>query len=241
MGPLFEPSRGSTLAVAALLFLSALICPRLVARLGFWGVGLPRWLSLSGVWTLILVFFLRAVGDFRWVGFSKREHGSRFAAWDSWLYSPSAFCWLWDALRSGWLLSSLRAADHDDYFPFIRDLRITYPRQVGRDHRKFFGYEADRRSASQAIQQGKFQRLFMGISSLHHPPVKLRRSERQRNFSSASIVSLGRSSSTQCPVSFSTTTVTSEATNFICRPSTSPDAFSPPITRTGIVSLVLES
>jgi len=37
-----------------------------------------------------------------------------------------------------------------------------------------------------------------------------------RNFSSASVVSLGRSSSTQCPVSFSTTTVTSEATNFVC-------------------------
>src|SRR5256712_13224567 len=34
-----------------------------------------------------------------------------------------------------------------------------------------------------------------------------------KNFCSASAVSLGRSSSTQCPVSFSTTTVTLEATN----------------------------
>src|SRR5438552_18227833 len=62
--------------------------------------------------------------------------------------------------------------------------------------------------------------------------------EYHKNLTNASVVSLGRSSSSQCPVSFSTTTVTSEATNFICCPSTSPNAFSPPITRTGIVSLV---
>jgi hypothetical protein len=53
-----------------------------------------------------------------------------------------------------------------------------------------------------------------------------------------SVVSLGRSSRTQCPVSFNTTTVTSVATSLICWLSTSPNDYSPPITRTGIVSWV---
>ncbi len=60
--------------------------------------------------------------------------------------------------------------------------------------------------------------------------------ESQRNFISASVVSLGRSSKTQCPVSLSTTTVTSEATSFVCCPRGSPRLFSPPITSTGMVS-----
>jgi hypothetical protein len=56
-----------------------------------------------------------------------------------------------------------------------------------------------------------------------------------RNFASASVVSFGRSSSTQCPVSFKTTLVTFEATSFICCASTSPIDFSPEIDRTGNV------
>src|SRR5438552_5641392 len=46
---------------------------------------------------------------------------------------------------------------------------------------------------------------------------------------SAAIVSSGRSSRIQCPVSLRTTTVTSEATSFACAPSASPNDFSPPI------------
>jgi hypothetical protein len=60
----------------------------------------------------------------------------------------------------------------------------------------------------------------------------------QRNLTSASVVSLGRSSMTQCPASFKTTTVTLGATNFACCPSTSPRDFSPPIVSTGIGNFV---
>jgi len=63
----------------------------------------------------------------------------------------------------------------------------------------------------------------------------------RRNFISASVVSCGCSSSTQCPVSFRTTTVTSEATSFNCAPWNSPKDFSPPTVNTGIVSFVFES
>src|SRR5438309_2261282 len=62
--------------------------------------------------------------------------------------------------------------------------------------------------------------------------------ERQRNFCSASVVSRGRSSSIQCPVSFSTTTVTSVATSLVCCASASPSDFWPPMVSTGMVSFV---
>ena len=35
-----------------------------------------------------VVFLLRAVGEFRYVGFFKRRHGTRFATLDTWLFSP---------------------------------------------------------------------------------------------------------------------------------------------------------
>src|ERR1700694_5867443 len=63
----------------------------------------------------------------------------------------------------------------------------------------------------------------------------------QRNFVSASVVSLVFSSSIQWPVFLSTITVTSRATDFICAPRTSPSDFSPPIAKTGIASGVRAS
>src|SRR5579864_3415940 len=62
--------------------------------------------------------------------------------------------------------------------------------------------------------------------------------ECQRNFSNASVVSFGCSSSTQCPVFFSTTTVASVATSVACCPSASPNDLSPPMVSTGMVNLV---
>ena len=71
--PLFRPSMSTTLAVAALLAIGSFVV--------FTGL---RW----GNFLLAGVFGLRAVGDFRWVGFFKRERSSGFAKWDTWLYSP---------------------------------------------------------------------------------------------------------------------------------------------------------
>src|ERR1700687_114356 len=66
-------------------------------------------------------------------------------------------------------------------------------------------------------------------------------SERQRNFCNASVVSFGCSSSTQCPVFFSTTTVGSVASSLACWPRASPNDLSPPMVSTGMVNLVWES
>jgi hypothetical protein len=73
------------------------------------------------------------------------------------------------------------------------------------------------------------------VRSLHPPPPFA-----QRNLTIASVVSFGRSSRIQWPVSFKTTTVTSVATSFICAASSLPNDLSPPIDNTGIINFVWE-
>jgi hypothetical protein len=41
-----------------------------------------------GVWVPAAIFFFRAIGDFRYIGFFKRIRDSRFAKFDTILYSP---------------------------------------------------------------------------------------------------------------------------------------------------------
>ena len=45
-----------------------------------------------GVWLMAAIFALRAIGDFRYVGFFKRIRSSRFARLDTWAYSPLCAC-----------------------------------------------------------------------------------------------------------------------------------------------------
>ena len=83
--PLFTPGPLASLTVAALLFAGAAVA------LGAGGVlilPLPPTLLFIGVWGLGAVFLARGVGDFRYVGLFKRVRGTRFATWDTWLYSP---------------------------------------------------------------------------------------------------------------------------------------------------------
>jgi hypothetical protein len=83
--PLFKPGVAATLVVAVLLWAGA-AC--LLMRLGFFGEVLPAGISTGAAWVMALVFLLRAIGDFRYVGFTKRVARSRFAYWDTRLYSP---------------------------------------------------------------------------------------------------------------------------------------------------------
>jgi hypothetical protein len=81
----FNPSQGTTLLVAAVL---AGVAVLVVLQAGLLGTGAEhpalRW-ALVGVAAAML---LRAVGDFRLVGFFKKITGSRFALLDTILYSP---------------------------------------------------------------------------------------------------------------------------------------------------------
>ncbi|GLH74868.1 membrane protein [Geothrix limicola] len=83
--PLFRPSKQATLLVALGLF----GCAALVAVLVGW---IPWPLSMRALRLLGLavaaLFLLRAIGDFKWVGFFKRERGTTFATLDTGLYSP---------------------------------------------------------------------------------------------------------------------------------------------------------
>lgn len=98
--PAFGPARAQSFAVAAALFAATFIAlaqGRVVPAL------LPRtplsWAAMAAG----SAFLLRAIGEFRLVGFSKRIRGTAFARWDTWCFSPlcvligSAFWYL--ALR----------------------------------------------------------------------------------------------------------------------------------------------
>ena len=83
--PVFRPSAVATFMVAVALALCALL---LAATAGL--VPLPvshtvlAWLTLA----LAFILLLRAIGDFRLVGFFKRIRGTRFARLDTAVYSP---------------------------------------------------------------------------------------------------------------------------------------------------------
>lgn len=96
--PLFIPGRIETAAVmiifwaaAALLLIQAKIIP---------AVG-PSWLPAFAGWTLAVVFLLRAVGEFRAIGFFKKIRNTPFARMDSLFYSP--LCLLLSCLTT-WMM-----------------------------------------------------------------------------------------------------------------------------------------
>lgn len=85
--PLFRPGPASTLVVAALLFLAALLVTQ---RAGLGREFIPAGLVVPGCWGVSVSLVLRAVGEFRYVGFFKRVRDTGFARMDTLLYSPLA-------------------------------------------------------------------------------------------------------------------------------------------------------
>ncbi|AIO36371.1 hypothetical protein WS58_11915 [Burkholderia pseudomultivorans] len=83
--PLLKPSVVGTLAVAAALLGGACV---VAARAGWLRADLHPGAIGFAIAVLALIFAVRAVGDFRYVGFFKRIRGSRFARMDTLCYSP---------------------------------------------------------------------------------------------------------------------------------------------------------
>ncbi len=83
--PAFVPTTRATVGVAALLFAAALLVFGCLFR---WGGPTLGWIFTWGATGVAAAFFLRAVGDFRFVGFFKRVRGTTFALWDNLLFSP---------------------------------------------------------------------------------------------------------------------------------------------------------
>jgi ABC-type uncharacterized transport system permease subunit len=79
------PSRASTLAVAGALAIVALVVG---LTSGVFAPPQRHWTLTAILTVAAMVFLVRAVGDFRWVGFFKRSSRSIFAFWDTAVYSP---------------------------------------------------------------------------------------------------------------------------------------------------------
>lgn len=80
---MFVPGRLITLIVAIFLFLAGLM----VLCRGF-GFQDSFFLFSLGPWVVVFTFLLRAIGDFRVVGFFKKVRNTKFGYWDTVLFSP---------------------------------------------------------------------------------------------------------------------------------------------------------
>ena len=83
--PAFVPGTLATAGVAVALAAAAYL---VMARAGLAPSPVSPWLLRIGCVVLGAVFVLRAIGEFRLVGFFKSVKGTSFARWDSYLFSP---------------------------------------------------------------------------------------------------------------------------------------------------------
>jgi hypothetical protein len=81
----FTPSPLGTVLVAVAFLVAILV---ILGRLGLLGDAIPRWMFRWATLGIALIFFLRAIGEFKLVGFFKRVSDTPFAHWDTWLFSP---------------------------------------------------------------------------------------------------------------------------------------------------------
>ena len=88
--PLFRPSFWATVMIAVALLVCAFLsvwAMRPIYEGASPGFVSDRW-CVCGNLSIGIVFLLRAVGDFRYVGFFKKVTGTAFARNDTFLYSP---------------------------------------------------------------------------------------------------------------------------------------------------------
>lgn len=97
----FNPGPFAMVAVAVLLVVAAMVA---LGAAGTVTLPVPQvWVRFS-IWALAVVLFLRAVGDFRYVGLTKRVRETPFARLDTTLYTP--LCLALSALALGVALGS---------------------------------------------------------------------------------------------------------------------------------------
>ena len=88
---IMRPGRIATLLVSIIFGCMALFYLYKIGWLSTANAFIPSWLNHYGLWVLAGIFLLRAIGDFRYVGFFKRVRNSRFAELDTRFYSPLCF------------------------------------------------------------------------------------------------------------------------------------------------------
>jgi hypothetical protein len=82
---LLRPGMPACFTVAFGLLFFALI---IAVKSGIININMPPWLVDYGTWVIAAVFLLRAVGDFRYIGFLKKIRSTGFAKSDSNFFSP---------------------------------------------------------------------------------------------------------------------------------------------------------
>ncbi len=83
--PLFTPTPTDTFLVAFALLSAAGV---VFGNFGYRIPLLPAWSYRIGIWGIAAVFLLRAIGEFRYIGFFKQVRDTPFARQDTLLYSP---------------------------------------------------------------------------------------------------------------------------------------------------------
>lgn len=83
----FHVTPVATFVVAVLLFLAAAV---VLGRASLLSNAAPatHWIFVVGTWVLAALFLVRAIGEFRYIGFFKGVRDTEFARWDTWLFSP---------------------------------------------------------------------------------------------------------------------------------------------------------
>jgi hypothetical protein len=81
----FMPSAFATVMVALAFVMAILV---VLGQIGFLGGFVPHWIFRIGTFGISAVFLLRAIGEFKLVGFFKTVTGTPFASMDTWIFSP---------------------------------------------------------------------------------------------------------------------------------------------------------
>ena len=81
----FEPTKLMTAGVAFGLLTAAFI---ILGHVGVFGLFQLNMVFKIGTWAIAILFLLRSIGDFKYVGFFKSIKNTKFAKWDYKLYSP---------------------------------------------------------------------------------------------------------------------------------------------------------
>ncbi|MET3292933.1 UNVERIFIED_CONTAM: hypothetical protein ABID98_005630 [Brevibacillus sp. OAP136] len=86
--PLFKPGKIGTALVALLAWAGAFL---LLVQAHVLEVALPAWIPTWICWAMVVALYIRVIGDFRFIGISKRYKTSLFAKYDSMIYVPLCF------------------------------------------------------------------------------------------------------------------------------------------------------
>jgi hypothetical protein len=83
--PIINPGKTSCFVVALGLLIFGVF---VLIKAGIISVGLSNWLLSYAMWAIALLFLLRAIGEFKYLGFFKKIKDTQFAQMDTKYYSP---------------------------------------------------------------------------------------------------------------------------------------------------------